>query len=399
MLLYAIRRWLTFTFTLHVMSSARIDLFTRGRIIGQAEAGSTASTIAMKVRKTDGTRIEVRSVQKVISKFKKNPKGVMQPQEGGPGRPPKMTDFHRRLLVRLVFRERGAAWVTIKYCQQRLPCLRRYSRWAMTYALHSAGLLWLRRRRKKWVPARHRQPRLAWARWVLRQPPGSLKAFVYIDGTTFYLARGVHELEDQARRRLGQFTWRMSSAADGLFNDNVGASLYAAKQGLPVKLWGFLANGKLCYHILPAADEAGETTHMNGIVFRSMMERWAERWTRACWPSRKPRVVRMVMDYEKCLRSPDSLQCLRENGITVVTQHPKSSPDLNAIENVWFHFRARLDETAPARTETRENFILRLRAAVRHLNTAKRSVLVELCFDQTKRAHLVVANDGGRINM
>ena len=38
-------------------------------------------------------------------------------------------------------------------------------------------------------------------------------------------------------------------------NDNLGGSLCAAHQDLPVKMWSFLANGKLSYHLLPGNGE------------------------------------------------------------------------------------------------------------------------------------------------
>ena len=143
----------------------------------------------------------------------------------------------------------------------------------------------------------HIAPRKAFARWVLRQPACVLRHFAYIDGTTYYLARGPAEEEDKKRGRLGSFVWRMSTAADGLYNDNVGPSLYAAKQGAPVKVWGFLANGHLCIYVL-ASDVDDSTTHMNGPLFRRMMSRYSQQWIGNCW-ARRPPIIRLVMDYER----------------------------------------------------------------------------------------------------
>ena len=42
----------------------------------------------------------------------------------------------------------------------------------------------------------------------------------------------------------------MSDGKDGLWDENVGPSCYAKSQGQPVKLWGFLANGRLHIHVL-----------------------------------------------------------------------------------------------------------------------------------------------------
>ena len=36
-----------------------------------------------------------------------------------------------------------------------------------------------------------------------------------------------------------------------MFDENVGPSMYAKSQGLPVKIWGFFANGHLEYYVLP----------------------------------------------------------------------------------------------------------------------------------------------------
>ena len=102
---------------------------------------------------------------------------------------------------------------------------------------------------------------MAYARWLRRQSAKMLRTFCYVDGTTFYLARSESEAIDKKRKRLGSHVWRMSNGKDGLFSDNVGSSLYAAAQGQPVKVWGFLANGALFYMVLPADGQ--KTTHMN----------------------------------------------------------------------------------------------------------------------------------------
>ena len=66
--------------------------------------------------------------------------------------------------MELVLKERGSTLVTIKYCQQRIPTLRKVSRWAVARALRAAGYHWLRRRRKRWVAPAHVAPRLRFGR-------------------------------------------------------------------------------------------------------------------------------------------------------------------------------------------------------------------------------------------
>ena len=53
---------------------------------------------------------------------------------------------------------------------------------------------------------------------------------------------------------------------DGLFDENVGPSLYAKAQGVPVTIWGFLGNGRIEYYVLPEdVNEQGrkKTTNMS----------------------------------------------------------------------------------------------------------------------------------------
>ena len=72
-----------------------------------------------------------------------------------------------------------------------------------------------------------------------------------MDGTTYYLALSETQAEHQERLRLGTYVWRDAAGKDGMFTDCIGPSLYAAKQGRPVKVWGLLYKGHLCLLVLP----------------------------------------------------------------------------------------------------------------------------------------------------
>ena len=152
----------------------------------------------------------------------------------------------------------------------------------------------------------------------------------------------------------------------------------------------------MCIYVLDA-DGADGTKHMNGPLLRKMIRRYVEGWKSRCW-RRKPARVRLIMDYERCLRHDESLKCFREHGCHALTVFPRSSQDLNPIENVWAHLRDKLEAEAPEGVESRGDFIRRLRAAVRWLNTTKKPVLVRLCRDMADRAQMVLDNEGGRIH-
>ena len=79
-------------------------------------------------------------------------------------------------------------------------------------------------------------------------------AFAYADGATFHLARSEPEKTSSGRMALGGFVWRMADGSDALCEDCLGPSSYAEAQGLPVRVWGMLANGVLTVSVLPASE-------------------------------------------------------------------------------------------------------------------------------------------------
>ena len=83
-------------------------------------------------------------------------------------------------------------------------------------------------------------------------------------------------------------------------------------------------------------------------------------------------------------------------GVYVEPHFPKSSQDLNAIENAWKMLRERLDDTMPEMLESRDEFISRLRNAVRWVNVHRRRELLHLCSNQKERAADVLKLDGAR---
>ena len=118
--------------------------------------------------------------------------------------------------------EVGVSRVTIPFCRKRLPFLRRLSEESGRLALRRLGLAWRLRRCKTAVLKKHRSSRVAYCRWVLRQPQSELNRWAYIDGTTFYLARTESEHTDKQRAALGRYCWRMANGQDSLADRNVG---------------------------------------------------------------------------------------------------------------------------------------------------------------------------------
>jgi len=364
------------------MSTARFDAFARGEIVGMRRAGASREEIRKAITKKDGSTPSLRAVAGVLAKQAEEPEWRGEDSAAG-GRPRHLTPAQEKVVERLVFKERGQAKVTVPYCRKRLPFLRDVSKDTARRTLYRAGLAWLRRRKKAAVPKKWRQKRVAHCRWLLAQPRRVLRRFAYTDGTTFYLARGLVEHENKKRAALGPSVWRMASGKDGLWHDNVGPSLYAKSQGLPMKIWGFFADGCLQYYVLPA-DGARKTTNMNGDRYNWLVGHKFEEWRRACFGDNQR--VSLVQDHERCLWRDDNLAALTAAGCDVVKGHPKYSPDLNAIEGWWARLRTRLEETAPVDFEGRAAFLQRLRRTVTWMNTHWRLDGRELCTNQKERA-------------
>ena len=183
-------QWLWLFAVLAAMTSmARLDLFTRGTIVGLRAAGVTRPDIVQRVRKKDGKRPTLRAVDGVLARHREEPAWRGEDSRAG-GRPPLLTAKERKLLLNLVLAERGKAKVTVPYCRRRLPFLREVSESTVRRELFAAGFAYLRRRRKTAVPKEFREQRLVYCRWTLRQSVSDLRRYAYTDGTTFYLARG-----------------------------------------------------------------------------------------------------------------------------------------------------------------------------------------------------------------
>ena len=377
-------------------SQRHLDAFARGVIWGMHVAGLPRADMPTHIQKPDGSAVPVHVIDKVIAKKKASPewRGAEAPRGGG--RPRAVSAATQAALCKLVFEERGSHKVTISYCKKRLPALRKVSNDAVERYLHAAGLKWLTRRRKSWAPAEHKTHRLSFAGRVLRMHASSLSRWAYTDGTTFFLARGADEGGQKRRAALGPYVWRQATGSDGLYDDNVGPSLYAKAQGLPVKIWGFLANGHLDYWVLPADPEkpSKKTAHMNGETYHRLVTSKFADWRRSCFGDDEP--CRLVQDHEKCLWVEKNLRALRQAGCEAMGDYPKSSPDLNAIEEAWNMMRQRLESTEPVDFEDRPAFLARLRRCVNWLNEHQGDALLTSCTNQKDRAKDVIKLKGAK---
>lgn len=239
------------------------------------------------------------------------------------------------------------------------------------------------------VPQKYKATRLAWARWVKRQPGTHLRRWAYTDGTVFYLGRTAQEAEQATRGSLGPMVWRRTDGSDALYEDCVGPSAYWKAQGTPVRVWGLLANGKLHVTILPANE------CMNRWWYEWIVRERFPKWIKDSFGVQK-RGVNLVQDHEKCLWAGEPRMAMGSIRINLLENYPKCSQDLNPIEEAWRELRQRLYDTQPTDMEGRRGFIVRLRSAVSWLNKNRADFFSRICNSQVDWAEDVRKAKGAR---
>jgi hypothetical protein len=225
-------------------SRTHLNPFLRGVVYGLFLAGYTYQEIADEVTKPDGEHLCQQSVASVVESAKAC--GGLEwdgEQALGAGRPRCTSDALDKQILRLVFKYRGKAVVTVNFIKKHIMAARKLSDRTVSRRLGDAGLAWLRRRRKTLVSEVHRALRVEWAQWVLARTVATLSRWAYTDGTVFYLARDATSQLSKARAALGPYVWRRADGSDALYEDCVGPSAYWKSQGLPIRLWGVLAAG------------------------------------------------------------------------------------------------------------------------------------------------------------
>ena len=140
--------------------------------------------------------------------------------------------------------------------------------------------------------------------------------------------------------------------------DCIGPSLYAARQGRPVKVWGLLYKGHLCIHVLPEdVSTKNGSAHINQGRYQKMIRLHAKRWLRVFNEGRLPHRAQLVHDHGKCLWASCSLEVCRSN-----------------------HFHPIMG------------------GAVRPLNILGKDMLVDMCRGFQKRCREVIQRRGRRID-
>ena len=380
------------------MSFARLTAAMRNRIFGMKLADAPREEMREKVRKTDGSKPSLRSIQNLLAKFEEVPDWDGCDSQAG-GRPRLLTAAQEKAIKKILDRDVGKYCVSARHVKKKIKKLRNVDDKVIYDTFARLGFSHRDRRRKSAVPEAHKPARLAYCDWLLKQKQSFLNKFAFTDGTTFYLAADASQKEDKERAALGRKVWRRADGKDSLEDKNVGPSGYAKAQGTPVKIWGMYGDGHLEYMALPAVRGPGgklRSLNMTSERYKAMVDKHFAQWRKRMFPRCGGQKIPLVKDFEKFLRQPRNLDAERKAGFHTVPQHPKCSPDLNAIENAWALLQDRLLLSAPVGVESRGPFLKRLRRTVHWMNSNSRAQGRKLCRNQKKRARQVKKLQGAR---
>jgi hypothetical protein len=366
------------------MSRAHLSPFEVGQVKAHMEHGLGCVEIAKRIYRSDGkTKFGETAIVNCMNKLRKN-KNWRGGREEGSGALRKTTPKQDREIVRWVLKNRGKVKISVSRLRKQFIYLRNLSDTLVEERLQEADLQYLRRRNKPIVTKEYLEARIEYCNSVKRKHDSTLLKWAYTDGTVYYLDRNDSEHENSKRRCLGTHVWRRSDNREALEQDCIGPSNYSKGQGFPFRVWGVLACGVLHVHILDEGDVLDST------LYAELIEDKFEEWCGPC--------DYLVCDFEKSLRSEAALLALDKINLKLVDNYPKCSQDFNAIENAWAILKERLDQTMPQNLEGREEFIVRLKAAVRWANTNRADQLWFLCNNQKERARECLAQKppGGR---
>ena len=94
------------------------------------------------------------------------------------------------------------------------------------------------------------------------------------------------------RAALGVSVWRQAGGSDALFEEYVDPSAYWKAQGLPVRVWGLLADGVLYITVLP------EGQAMNRWLYTWVIEKRFPAWLDEAFGRHRSQVF-LVQDHEE----------------------------------------------------------------------------------------------------
>ena len=368
------------------MSNSKYQLtpFEVGQVKAHMSHGLGCTSIASRVFKADGkSKFSEEAIRICMNKLKNDP-AYRGEREEGSGAPRKTDAKQDKKVIQWVLKRRGKEKISVSRLKQKFPFLRKLGNSAVEDRLHDADLEFLRRRKKPIVEKQYLAERITYCQSVKRKHQSTLDKWAYTDGTVYYLDRNDSEHENTVRAALGTHVWRKSDNSDALWDECIGPSSYNKGQGIPVKIWGFLAMGVLHVHVLDHRE------NMDQDLYTDLIEDKFEEWAGNC--------EYLVCDYEGCLRCEMPLNAIAKAGLKLVDSYPRTSQDFNAIENAWKIVKERLNETVPTYNEGRNEFIQRYMAAVRWVNKNRSHQLWYLSTNQKERADDCLAQKpkGGR---
>ena len=324
------------------------------------------------IKKRDGTdpthqaveqAVQAHKTARLSAKWRLNGAGKRQ----GSGPKKKITKAQVKEMEKLIKKSPGV--VRAPYLKKKLKlkcCLKTVQR-----AVASLGYKVYRRGSKKVLSKRTKKLRLKWAEEHEARTRLWWRNRGYADGHYWYMP-----WKASAPRPKGTSVLRKKG--QGAAPKHQGGKGGEYKQGKRIGVWGVLTTKGLGIFFLP---KGRLTSAVHAATVQKRYAAWAG-WAQG-----------IVHDGERALWAPAAKRAYEDVGLPPM-KSPPQSPDMNPIENAWALLDRRLETTAPGGFETEKVFRVRVRAAVRWLNTSKLEDLKRLVGSMPSRVQAVLASNG-----
>ncbi|RFU28321.1 hypothetical protein B7463_g7998, partial [Scytalidium lignicola] len=338
--------------------------YIRGKIIGKAEEGKKIAHIAKELNVPDSTVRDTIKKEQLRTDGKSNPK---------PGRPDKYSERFKRRLIAFVRKEPKSSMAKIrKHMEVKI------SNKAITRILDSVGIWHWRCKRRPYLTDEIAAKRLT---WCLKRKDWELSDFLNYIFTD----------ECSAERRAGGITeWAWFQPKQKWDKEMV--TTYSKSKDISVMVWAAIwwSNGKVHKSELVILDRDFESKKF-GYTANSYIKVIDDQLPKIWEPG-----LIFMQDNTPIHCANKVKQWFKDMAIPV-TDWPPYSPDLNPIEHVWWHLKAKVLEIHPELKDMGKNdeAIIALENALIEAWDLLDDSIIQSCLESLcKRRDAVIAAKG-----
>ncbi len=349
----------------------------RGIVIGLFAAGFSRKRVAAK------TGLPLTTVRRILKQ-----EATVAKRKPKLGRPRKLTSRDLRVLQRAILKDRHT---TYEEHAQNLGL--NASPRTLNRAGNALGYWLLVERRKSTLTDEQRELRLNFCREHLAMTADQWEEAIHLwIDAKYWRFQPDGDKARKMHKTAGGQTKVKRKKDEGLLPECIGegSKVTTGRKGWHL-LVGF-GNGRVC--LTAQYVKMNEPTMLQLIddeIRFAPREAWGLQ-AGAVGTAYRPWVV--LQDGDRSQNCAAARAAFDRRHMTIFPQWPPNSPDLNCIENLWPRVSRALATTQPQGTETRDAFLVRLKATLR---ATPEAFVRKLIRSMPERMRSCIGNDGGRV--